>query len=106
MMKVELHSQENKKNYRWLMVVNCIENNVHHRDFQYFRFKFQMILSKFMASMFWGEYFGSSMWIQTYDMHNLKKWEVSKMTKELIDSGYFNEFNNRVNTGEQKDDKH
>lgn len=96
-MKVVLHNSENPKNKRWLLVINVIENEVHHRDFQYYTYKFQMMWAKFVASAGWSEYFGPSMWFQTYDMHNLKKWEVGKMTKELIDSGYFEELNTMRN---------
>jgi hypothetical protein len=92
--KVILHNEENKHNKRWLMVVNSIEGDTHHRDFTYHRYKINLWIDVFLFKVFWGS-FGPDLFIQTYDMKNLKRYETGKITKELIDSGYFKEIKHR-----------
>lgn len=90
-MKIELHNQENKDNKRWLLVLNSVEGDTRHRDFRYFTYKYQMLWQKFVITIFWGGFDPENLFVQTYDMQNLKKWKTGELTKELIKSGYFEE---------------
>lgn len=92
-MEVKLHNHINQNNYRWLVVTNEIYENIHHRDFSYYKYKIQYWWHILVFKIMWSGFDKNSLFIQTYDMNNLKKWEVGKMTKDLIDSGYFNEIN-------------